>query len=256
MNKSVRIVFEEDGFPRELVTAADRAAAVRADAIAPGSLVTVYRDNESPVVVEAGTLPELRPLFGIEEPVEESAAPADPPPAGPWSAVSAARPEPAEPVLAPSIVPFPRVPAPAQLTVVEAPRSPRRHRPDPPATAPQPGAERTAIEWAFNPIAQYAVFEGRAPVREYAGYWIVWLLAIAVAAVLGTTAVTLVALALALPSLAVMVRRLHDLNASGWIALVVLVPYIGALLLIVILLIPAASPARNNYGDSPLLARF
>lgn len=68
MEGSFRIVFEEDGYPRELINAADRARAVRDEALTPDMDVTIYRDNGPPGVYKAGDIEELRPLFGLDEP--------------------------------------------------------------------------------------------------------------------------------------------------------------------------------------------
>jgi uncharacterized membrane protein YhaH (DUF805 family) len=51
------------------------------------------------------------------------------------------------------------------------------------------------------------------------------------------------------PALAVLFRRLHDLGASGWTALVVLIPYLGWLLLVGATLFPAQRGA-NRYGPA------
>jgi uncharacterized membrane protein YhaH (DUF805 family) len=61
---------------------------------------------------------------------------------------------------------------------------------------------------------------------------------------------TLFQLAVLIPSLAVGVRRLHDLGKSGWMLLIVLIPCVGIILLIVW----AASdgePHDNAYGPVP-----
>ncbi|MBR1877424.1 MAG: DUF805 domain-containing protein [Paludibacteraceae bacterium] len=54
-------------------------------------------------------------------------------------------------------------------------------------------------------------------------------------------------LALAIPSVTVCVRRLHDTGRSGWWYLVNFVPYIGSLVLLVLLLLPS-DPDENEYG--------
>jgi uncharacterized membrane protein YhaH (DUF805 family) len=45
------------------------------------------------------------------------------------------------------------------------------------------------------------------------------------------------------------VKRLHDLDVSGWYQLILFVPYINYLMLIVLFL-PGTS-GRNKYGDAP-----
>jgi uncharacterized membrane protein YhaH (DUF805 family) len=53
-----------------------------------------------------------------------------------------------------------------------------------------------------------------------------------------------------IPGLAVCVRRLHDTGKSGWMLLVALIPFIGAIWLLVLFLIEGDS-AANEYGPNP-----
>ncbi|MBS0474035.1 MAG: DUF805 domain-containing protein [Proteobacteria bacterium] len=57
-------------------------------------------------------------------------------------------------------------------------------------------------------------------------------------------------LVLLLPHLAVMVRRLHDTNRSGWWYWIALIPLIGVILLIV-WLASRGTEGSNNYGSDP-----
>ncbi len=57
-------------------------------------------------------------------------------------------------------------------------------------------------------------------------------------------------LAVILPSIAISVRRLHDLNQSGWMYLLGLIPYVGGLILFVFMVLDS-KPGRNIYGVSP-----
>lgn len=52
------------------------------------------------------------------------------------------------------------------------------------------------------------------------------------------------------PSLALCVRRLHDINFSGWFILLWLVPYIGGFIILVFALMPSKSGV-NKYGPNP-----
>ena len=54
-----------------------------------------------------------------------------------------------------------------------------------------------------------------------------------------------------LPTIAVTVRRLHDLNKSGWFILISLIPILGTLILIFIL-IERGTLGKNRFGDYPL----
>lgn len=57
-------------------------------------------------------------------------------------------------------------------------------------------------------------------------------------------------LATIVPALAVLIRRLHDTNRSGWWALIGLVPFVGAIILLVFT-IEDSSNGANRYGASP-----
>src|SRR5688572_1621716 len=87
------------------------------------------------------------------------------------------------------------------------------------------------IEWAVLPLRKYAVFNGRARRSEF--WWfalltgILGLLLDAVDSATGSE-VGLIGgiynLALVIPSLSVTVRRLHDINRSGWWLMIFVIP--------------------------------
>ena len=52
------------------------------------------------------------------------------------------------------------------------------------------------------------------------------------------------------PALAVLIRRLHDTGRTGWWALVGFVPFVGAIVLLV-LTVSDSSNEENKYGTSP-----
>ena len=53
-----------------------------------------------------------------------------------------------------------------------------------------------------------------------------------------------------LPSLAVNVRRLHDTGKSGWWYLISFLPFIGSLVMIVLMVLDSA-PGSNQWGPNP-----
>jgi hypothetical protein len=53
-----------------------------------------------------------------------------------------------------------------------------------------------------------------------------------------------------IPSIAVSVRRLHDTDRSGWWLLIVLIPLIGAIVLLVFMA-QDSQPGANQYGPNP-----
>lgn len=61
---------------------------------------------------------------------------------------------------------------------------------------------------------------------------------------------SLAGLALLLPSIAVLVRRLHDTDRSGWWYWLVIIPIIGWLILLYFL-VSSGTPGPNRYGSPP-----
>jgi len=52
------------------------------------------------------------------------------------------------------------------------------------------------------------------------------------------------------PSLAVSVRRLHDIGKSGWMLLIILIPIIGPIWLLILCVQDSVS-GKNEYGANP-----
>jgi len=108
-------------------------------------------------------------------------------------------------------------------------------------------------------ISKYADFSGRARRAEYWWFTLFTVLVSIVTGILdgilglgsGYLGVFTVIgyLALALPSLAVGARRLHDTSKSGWLLLIGIIPIIGGLILLVLFLMD--SHGDNQYGPSP-----
>lgn len=60
----------------------------------------------------------------------------------------------------------------------------------------------------------------------------------------------LYSLAVLLPSLGVLVRRLHDIGKSGWFFLIVLIPLVGPIIMLV-WLFTDSEPGTNKWGPNP-----
>mgnify|MGYP000449878171 FL=1 len=58
-------------------------------------------------------------------------------------------------------------------------------------------------------------------------------------------------LILFIPNICVSIRRLHDLNKTGWLVLLSLIPFIGGLILFV-MLIAKGTEGKNRFGNYPL----
>lgn len=123
-----------------------------------------------------------------------------------------------------------------------------------------PPAQLSPLGWFFYVFKQYAVFSGRA---QRAQYWYFTLFSILAEIALeicdqalGTSNEhlslfsSLFSLAVLLPSLGVTVRRLHDIGRSGWWVLILLIPILGALVLLVFMVLDS-QPGDNRYGPNP-----
>ncbi|RUO30060.1 DUF805 domain-containing protein [Aliidiomarina sedimenti] len=118
------------------------------------------------------------------------------------------------------------------------------------------------MNWYLKVLKQYAVFQGRARRKEY---WMFILFNLIVSFVLGFIDGVIgtfdaeiglgllsgvYALAIFIPSLAVLVRRLHDTGRSGWWIFISLIPLIGLIVLLVFL-VQDSNPEDNIYGSNP-----
>ena len=122
------------------------------------------------------------------------------------------------------------------------------------------------MEWYMRVLKKYADFNGRARRSEY---WYFYLINFLITFGLGFLAglagginpnssammipfvlTLLYSLVIFIPSLAVSVRRLHDINRSGWWLLIGMIPVIGAIVLIVFF-VQDSQPGGNRYGPDP-----
>lgn len=103
-------------------------------------------------------------------------------------------------------------------------------------------------------FSKYATFSGRSSRSAY-WWWVLFYVLVIIGASIIDAVIqipvvsTLAWLALIIPNLAVLVRRLHDTDHSGWWVLIGLIPLIGAIVLIVFACIDSGPP--NKYGDGP-----
>ena len=124
------------------------------------------------------------------------------------------------------------------------------------------------MEWYLKVMKEnYSNFSGRARRKEfwmwYLFYVIVLIVAMILDGVLGTGfeigygATTpygwvymIAALAHLIPGLAVNVRRLHDVGKSGWFLFIALIPFVGAIWLLILSCSDGES-GDNAYGSNP-----
>lgn len=118
------------------------------------------------------------------------------------------------------------------------------------------------MNWYLYVLKNYATFSGRARRKEY---WMFFLISALISIVLtlldillGTYSVEyeaglfsgLYSLLILIPSIAVVVRRLHDTDRSGWWILISLIPLIGVIVLFVFICLDS-QPGTNRFGANP-----
>ena len=103
-------------------------------------------------------------------------------------------------------------------------------------------------------LKNYVNFEGRAGRKEF---WYAFLFSAVVGFILGLIPgwagkiISLLwSLAILLPTLGVGARRLHDINKSGWLLLLSLIPLVGQIILIV-WWAQEGDQQENQYGPVP-----
>jgi len=121
------------------------------------------------------------------------------------------------------------------------------------------------MNWYLQVLKKYAVFSGRARRKEYWFFFLFNIIASIVLSVIDVTVGTFSAtsgvgllsgiygLAVIIPSIAVGVRRLHDIDRTGWWLLIAFIPLIGVLVLLVFALLPGTA-GDNKYGPDPKAA--
>jgi uncharacterized membrane protein YhaH (DUF805 family) len=98
-------------------------------------------------------------------------------------------------------------------------------------------------------------FEGRASVSAYWWYAlalavvdvVLFIFSFAIGSVALTLLIDLVLFVVGLSALSVGVRRLHDTDKSGWLLLLGLIPFIGGIIVLVLLVLPG-TPSQNRFG--------
>lgn len=109
--------------------------------------------------------------------------------------------------------------------------------------------------WKIVVLERYAKFDGRARRAEFWWFALANVLISVVLSVLGgasdlfSVLSVLYSLAVLIPGIALSVRRLHDIDKSGWFLLLVLIPIIGSIILIV-WAATDGTKGPNTYGAS------
>lgn len=117
------------------------------------------------------------------------------------------------------------------------------------------------MNWYLKCLKQYVDFNGRARRKEYWMFVLFNAIACIVLMILDKVLgleytqnygwlYTIYAVAVLLPSLGVSVRRLHDINKSGWWVLIGLIPIVGGIILLV-WACKEGDHGTNEYGNDP-----
>ncbi|HHP7910703.1 TPA: DUF805 domain-containing protein [Acinetobacter baumannii] len=102
----------------------------------------------------------------------------------------------------------------------------------------------------FTCFKKFADFKGRARRREFWYFELFCVLLSLLLSFMNEDLATLAMLITLIPNIAVNVRRLHDIDRSGWWMLIALVPIVGVLLLL-FWATQEGNPTANQYGESP-----
>ena len=115
--------------------------------------------------------------------------------------------------------------------------------------------EEFNMNYYLDVLKKYAVFSGRARRREYRMFILINAIIVAAISAIdyiaGTKGAigTLYGFALIIPTLAVTVRRLHDIGKNGYWYFISLVPFIGSIWLLV-LLCKDSEEGSNRFGEN------
>lgn len=125
------------------------------------------------------------------------------------------------------------------------------------------------MEWMLMPYRRYADFSGRSQRKEFWMFQLLVFIAVFVLQIvagglaigggesaggvlggIGVLVLVVFALGSFIPSLAVTVRRLHDLDKSGWTILFGLIPLVGGIILLVFYC-TEGTRGPNRFGPDP-----
>ena|ERR1700722_3108243 len=118
------------------------------------------------------------------------------------------------------------------------------------------------MNWYLQPFRKYAVFAGRASRKEFWPFFLLNLLLIlalcGIDHLIGTwnsenhfgLLSLIVGSIIFIPTLAVTVRRLHDIDRRGWWDVILFIPFAG-IVPFILFMTEDSQPGENRYGPSP-----
>ena len=111
----------------------------------------------------------------------------------------------------------------------------------------------------------YVNFKGRARRKEYWGFTLFYALIFAILDAFAFTGIGVILFLVVFvvtlpPSISLTVRRLHDINLSGWFTLymlIMLIPVIGeaiAIIISIVIGVVQGSAESNKFGENPVIS--
>jgi Predicted membrane protein len=115
------------------------------------------------------------------------------------------------------------------------------------------------VENYFSVLRKYAVFTGRASRKEFWMFVLVNIVISIIFSILTRIPILriifwivfiLFSLAVLIPGIALGIRRLHDVNYSGWLILLCLIPVVNVIFIFLLCVIEG-NQYDNQYGPTP-----
>ena len=113
------------------------------------------------------------------------------------------------------------------------------------------------MSWFVKCLQNYVTFSGRARRKEFWMFYLFYtIFGLVICFIQGLAGMEdpmllgIYVLAMCLPAISVLVRRLHDIDKSGWWILIGLVPYVGQFALLVLACL-AGTSGENRFGPVP-----
>ena len=104
-------------------------------------------------------------------------------------------------------------------------------------------------------LNKYADFKGKASRSEYWWFYLFYIVAGVIPLFIPNKLVMalgwIMIILLIIPSLAAAVRRLHDVNTSGFFIFIAIIPVLGAIIVLV-KIIEKGTLGKNRFGEYPL----
>ncbi|HIC13265.1 MAG TPA: DUF805 domain-containing protein [Sulfurimonas sp.] len=118
------------------------------------------------------------------------------------------------------------------------------------------------MKYIFRAYKKYADFKGRASRKEFWFFYLFFMLCTIATSILDAMILinteivdaailnVLFVLGSVIPFCAILTRRLHDINQSGLWVFIILLPFLGIILLMVLAL--KGNEGENRFGEDPL----